>query len=151
MRTVYESAEHLVIEDRPWLYAVLLWIMGIAALWNALTGQLHGAFETLLVLALGTGTIWIAWGFFPYQRFIFDRARNTFTRRIARVNGAATSTLPITQIERAATQSDWSEGTRLERVVLLTRDGPYPLEFGFGSTPRRDVVATINGWLGQPV
>jgi hypothetical protein len=147
MRTVYESPDHLVIEDRPWLWAVILWLMGIAALWNVLTGQLAGALESLLVLALGTGTIWIAWGFFPYQRFTFDRTTNTFTRRIARVNGAADLTLPITRIRCAATQADWSDGARLERLVLLTAGGPYPLEYGFGSVPRELVADTINDWL----
>ena len=147
MKTVSNTPTRLIVEDRPHLLAGVIWLMGLAALLAAFTGQTAGIAETLLVYALGMGTLGLAWQFFPFQRYTFDRSAGEFTRRIARVTGATTDTLPLAEIERAALQSHWSDGTRMQRVTLQTSAGPVPLEFGFVSAEREPVVAEINNWL----
>ena len=149
MQTASNTYKQLVIEDRPHFLAGFIWLMGLAALLAAFTGQTAGLPETLLVAALGFGTVGLAWHFFPFQRYTFDRTAGAFTRRIARVTGATVDTLPLAEIERAALQSHWSDGTRMQRVALLTKDGPLPLEFGFVSAEREPIVSDINGWLKQ--
>ena len=149
MRTVSNTPDRLVIEDRPRVLAITLWLMGLGALFAAVSGQTDGIAETLLVFILGTGVLCMAWYFFPFQRFTFDRTVGAFTRRIARVTGATVETLELDQIERAALQSQWNDGTRMDRVALLTKSGPFPLEFGFVNARRAPVVSDINSWLEQ--
>jgi len=148
MRVILETPEKLVIEDRPRFLAGFVWFMGLAALYAALAGQMRGTGETILVLALGIGACAIAWHFMPFQRFEFDRAGGTFTRTIARVTGKKQETRALSAIRQAASQGEWSEeGTRMERVALLTDDGPYPLEFGYSGSSRSEVIGAINAWL----
>lgn len=147
MQTVSNSPERLVIEDRPHFLAGFIWLMGLAAFLAAATGQTDGLGETLLVFILGLGTLALAWHFFPFQRYTFDGQSGEFTRRIARVTGATVDKLPLAEIDRAALQSSWSDGTRMQRVALLTKAGPLPLEFGYVSSEREPVVSEINDWL----
>jgi hypothetical protein len=150
MRTVLNTPDHLVIEDRPWFIAGTLWAAGLVAGFAASTGQMQTEGETLLLGALGLAIIAVTWRFVPYQRLTFDRATGKFTRRIARVTGVTTDTLYLRDIRRAAAQSDWGEAGRLERLVLLTRDSTVPLEFGFVGVPRARLIDTINSWLSHP-
>jgi hypothetical protein len=148
MRVIHQTPEMLVIEDRPWFIAGVIWLMGLAAIYAAVAGQLRSTGETILVLALGIGTSAIAWYFLPFQRFVFDRVNGTLARKIARVTGSKHETRSLNTIRQAASQGEWSaEGSRMERVALLTDDGPYPLEFGFSGTSRTDVIKAINVWL----
>lgn len=147
MQTVSNTHKRLIIEDRPHFLAAFMWLMGLAAVFAAFTGQTAGVAETLLVAFLGLGTVGIAWHFFPFQRFTFDRKAGDFTRRIARVTGATIDTLPLAEIESAALQLHWSDGARMQRVTLVTKSGPVPLEFGYVGAEREPVVSDINGWL----
>ena len=148
MRITHETQEKLIIEDRPWFVAGMIWFLGLAAISAVLTGQMDGIGEAILVLALGIGAAAIAWHFLPFQRFEFDRTNNTFTRTIARVTGSKQTAQPLSTIRQAASQGDWSDGgTRMERVALLTDDGPCPLEFGFSGTSRSEIIQAINTWL----
>ncbi len=145
MRTSTNTPDRLIIEDRPWFLWAALYGMGAAAVWGALTGRVEGAFETLLVLALGLGMLWMAWRLAPYQQFTFDRTSGTFTHSIRRLGRPAeTWERPLADIEKAVTQS--LEGS--ERVALSTPDGPHPLEAGFTGMGRKALTATINDWLG---
>ncbi len=147
MRVIHETDENLVIEDRPWFLAGVVWFLGLAAMLAALTGQMRGTGETILVLALGLGAAAIAWHFMPFQRLDFDRSSGTFTRTIARVTGKKQETRPLATIQQAASQGSWSEGARMERVALLTDDGLYPLEYGYSGSSRAEVIRAINDWL----
>ena len=148
MKVTETTPERLVIEDRPWLLWVMLYGMGGGALFAALTGQADGWGVTLLVAALGLGAIWVAWHFLPFQRFTFDRPSATFTHEIRRLTGRQSWSRPLSEIRRATDEGSWSDGNRLERVTLLTKDGPYPMEAGFTGTPRAPVIRAINDWLG---
>ena len=147
MRITHNTAERLIIEDRPWFIAGLVWVLGLAALSAALLGQTDGTGETILVLALGVGACAIAWRFLPFQRFEFDRPNDTFRRRIARVTGAKIEARQLSTIRQAASQGNWSEGARMERVALLTDEEPYPLEFGYSGSSRAEIIEAINAWL----
>lgn len=147
MRTVHHTRHRLVIESRPWFLAVTVWGMGIAGLWTALFGGIQNFAVQSVLLGLALTTLALAhWGF-PYQRFTFDRRTAVFVRRIARITGAKTETLSLIDVDCAAAEADREENARMERIVLLTRRGRYPLEFGYYSSPRGPTVATINAWL----
>ena len=147
MRVVHDTEDKLVIEDRPWFLAGFVWFMGLAAISVVLTGQTRGPGEVILLLALGIGVAMIAWHFMPFQRFEFDRPGGTFTRTIARVTGKKLEKRALATIRQAASQGSRSDGARMERVALLTDDGPYPLEFGYSGSSRTHIIGAINDWL----
>lgn len=147
MKLVSQSPERLVIEDRPWLVWLLLYGMGAGAVISALTGRTDGLGETLLVLALGLGMLWVTWKFLPLQRFTFDRPGNSFTHEVVRLTGRQSWTRPLSEFQRAARQSD-GDATPSHRVALITEHGQYPLEAGFTGLDRRKITDAINAWLG---
>lgn len=147
MKVAASSPERLVVEDRPWFLWITLPFLGAPALFAALTGQVDGWLETLLVFTVGVGIFWILWYFAPFQRFTFDRASNTFIHDVHRITGHKRWERPLSDIRRAADEGHWSDGSRLERITLLTNDGRHPLESGYSSGSRKDVVTAINKWL----
>lgn len=152
---VVQSSEHeLVIRDRPWLFGGMLWLMGLAALYAAITGKIEdqGTDPELLRLfvgALGLGACGFAWWAFPFQTFRFDRLRGLFTRRKVRLLHVSEEQLPLAMVEKAMIQSNWSDDTRLERLALVANGAPLPLEVGYGGAGRTGMAETINGWLAQ--
>ncbi len=152
MKVTETSPDRLVIEDRPWFLWLAFGILGGAALISALLGLVEGGWaERLLVGLLGAGALGVGWHFAPFQRFTFDRANSTFTHDIRRITGARTWTRPLREIRRAADEGNWSDGSRLERITLLTEDGRYPMESGFTSQSRNQVIKAINAWLGLEI
>ena len=146
MKVVVNEYDRLILEDTPTLFAIFIWLMGLLLLGMAATHE-EGFGIRLLLGLLGLGITAAAWKFFPFQRIPFSRSDNQITRRIARVTGAKTETLMLTEFERAASQGNWSNGTRMERVVLLSPAGAYPLEFVYSSTTRKPVIDAINIWM----
>ncbi len=147
MKITRTSPDRLIIEDRPWFLWLLLPGLGAPSLFAALTGQVDGWGATLLVAALGIGALWVAWHYAPFQRFTFDRSTGTLTHQVTRLNGTKSWERPLTDIRRAADEGHYSDGSRMQRVTLLTTDGRYPLESGFTSSSRAPVIAAINDWL----
>ncbi len=147
MKIVSSDVERLVIESRPWFLWLILFGLGAMAVVSALTGRVDGTFETVLVFLLGLGALWVGWRFEPFQRFEFDRATDTFTHTLTRLNGSEVWTRPLSGIERAAEEGSWSDGARSQRVTLLTKDGRYPLESGFTGFARQPLIDAINQWL----
>ena len=148
MKIVETSPDRLILEDRPRFLAGFVWVMSAACLLAVVTGKTDWPAETLLVIGLGFGGGWIAHRFFPYQRLIFDRRAERFTRVVARITGRTVTTLPLPEIERAAVQAQWSEGTRMERLALVAGGERLPLEFGFYGASRDGLAKDINAWLG---
>lgn len=148
MKVTLTTPDRLVIEDRPWFLWISLYGLSATFFFAALTGRTGGAVITLVVLLLGAGALAVGWHFAPFQRFTFDRPSNTFTHAIRRPSGAQIWERPLSEIRRAADEGHWSDGSRMERVTLLTEDGPHPLESGFSGQSRAHVIKAINDWLG---
>ncbi len=148
MNIIQNTHDKLVIEDRPIFIGGLVWFLSAAAVLAVLRGSTDALGETVLVTFLGVGGCVLAWHFFPFQRFTFDRKSGVLARRIARITGAKIKETQIADIKQAANQGSWSDGDRLERVALLMHNAdPYPLEFGYSSTPRKPIIDAINAWL----
>ncbi len=147
MKIVETTPDLLIIEDRPWFLWILVPVLACPPLYASVTGQVDGTWETILCFCLGVGMFWFLHHFAPFQRFTFDRTSGTFTHWIKRINGTRDWHVPLSEIQRAAEQAQWSDGTRLERVALITKGGRHPLESGFSSRRAKPMVEAINTWL----
>lgn len=149
MEVTAKSPDHLTVESRPWFVTGVTWLLGLAAILGAVFGDDMGFVERCFVLALGFGICAVAWRLMPFTSLDFDRADGTLTVTHARVTGATQSKYALTDIVRTLVQTDRTDSADLERLVLKTNEGITPVEFGFFSTPRQDIMQEINVWLEQ--
>ncbi len=148
MKITESTDRRLVVEHRPWFFCGMLWLMGLTALYSAVTGaSISGWAERLLVLVLGLGTCFAAWYWFAFLRITFDRDRGQVEHLALRPFGSQWKCLDLAKVRRARLEADWSDGARLTGLVLDTEDGPAKLEYGYTSTDRTQIEAAINAWL----
>jgi len=152
MKIVENTGRRLVIEHRPWVLAGLIWAMGLAALYGAVTGKQIGSLgEHVLVAALGVGVTFAAWYWFAFLRITFDRDTGQIEHRSLRPLGSRSKFVDLAKVRGARIEANWSdEGARLTRLVLDTEDGPAALEYGFGCTDRTALETAVNEWLTRP-
>ncbi len=151
MKIVENTDRRLVIVHRPWVIAGLIWMMGLAALYGAVTGkQIHSTAEHMLVAALGLGVTFAAWHWFAFLRITFDRDTGQVEHRALRPFGSHSKFLDLARVRGARIEAQWSDGVRLTRLALDTEDGVAALEYGYSSTDRA-VESAINEWLTRPI
>ncbi len=151
MKIVENTDRRLVIVHRPWVMAGLIWAMGLAALYGAVTGkQIHSTAEHVLVAALGIGVTFAAWYWFAFLRITFDRDQGQVEHRALRPFGSRSKFLDLAGVRGAQIEAQWSENARLTRLVLDTEDGMAALEYGYGSGDRTALETAVNEWLTRP-
>ena len=85
MKIVENTDRRLVIVHRPWVMGGCIWLMGLAALYGAITGKQIGSLaEHILVAALGVGVTFTAWYWFAFLRITFDRDNGQVEHRSLR-------------------------------------------------------------------
>ena len=151
MRITQATHDRLVIEDRPWFFAVMVWMIGLAALWAGLTGDIEGNgmplwAGQLVVGAIGAGCCLFAWWAFPFQDIEFDRRHRRITRKIRRLYASRIEQEDMAGFEMARAGGSWDDGDRLERLELVLANRTWPLEWGYTSAPRARIAAQINRW-----
>ncbi len=150
MKIVDNTDRRLVIVHRPWVMAGLIWIMGLAALYGAITGkQIDSLAEHILVAALGIGVTFAAWYWFAFLRINFDRDKGQVEHRALRPFGSRSKFIDLAKVNGARIEAQWRDNVRLTRLVLETEDGVAALEYGYSSTDRA-VESAINEWLTRP-
>lgn len=147
MNVASTSYDHLTVESRPWFVTGTTWLLGVAALLGAFFTDDMGFAERLLVFVLGAGICAVAWKLMPFTSLDFDRPNGTIVVTHARVTGAKRTQYALSDIERTLVQIDNTDSAGLERLALKTTSGVTPIEFGFFSTPRKEVMTEINAWL----
>lgn len=152
MKIVENTDRRLVIEHRPWFIAGMIWAMGLAALYAAVTGNgMDSLAEHLLVAALGVGVTSVAWYWFAFLRITFDRDTGQVEHRSLRPIGSRSKFLDLAKVNGARIEASWSdEGARLTRLVLDTEDGVAALEYGYGGGGRTALETAVNEWLTRP-
>ena len=152
MKIVENTDWRLVIVHRPWVVAGIVWAMGLAALYGAITGkQIGGLAEHILVASLGVGVTFAAWYWFAFLRITFDRDAGTVERRALRPFGSRSKFLQLDRVMGAAIEAHWDgEGSRMTRLALDTKDGRAQLEYGYGPADRTALETAVNEWLTRP-
>lgn len=156
MKIASSSHDLLVLKDRPWFLGGMIWLVGLAATWAALTGKvedngLDPLWGQLLVGSIGLGCCLLAWWAFPFQDIRFDRTRRVIVRHIKRVPGGRREVVPLDEFRRAKVGLHHDDGSRLERLELELEDRTWPLEWGYSSASRGPLADAINGWLAGEV
>lgn len=159
MKTVEETRNRLVLEDKPWILGGLL-IVGIL-FFLALALGLRSA-SVWLTLGFGLAAVLISCLFVVFvQRVvvIFDRYAGTVVIRRRSLNGETEQSLPLVivtgaDVETSRSISSAGSGGRstsiTHRPVLVTRSGPVPLTqiYSSGQGAER-IAAVINRWLAS--
>lgn len=148
MKIVENTDSRLVLADRPWLLGGMTWAMGLAALWAATTDSgIDGPAQHALLAAVGLGLCGAAWWCFPVVRVVFDRERGVVAHDARRLFRTTRKEMPLSRVERAATEAERRESSRLTRLILITAHGPAPLEIGFSGADRSAAETAVNEWL----
>jgi len=151
MKIVENTDRRLVIVHRPWVLAGLIWGMGLAALYGAITGKQIGSVpEHVLVAGLGIGVTFAAWYWFAFLRITFDRDTGRIEHRSIRPFGSRSKFIELDRVRSARIQAEWTENTRMTRLALDTEDGIAALEYGFAAGDRRALETAVNEWLTRP-
>ena len=151
MKIVENTDRRLVIVHRPWVMAGIVWTLGLAALFGAVTGkQIGSTAEHVLVAALGIGVSFAAWYWFAFLRITFDRDKGQVEHRSLRPFGSRSKFIDLAKVREARIEMDWSNRVHLSRLALDTEDGMAALEHGYGSADR-GLARAINEWLTRPV
>ena len=150
MTPLEDSPDRLVLRDRPGFVAAALVACGLVCFvmamqtdagdWQAQAGR----------VAVGVFAIAVAWVVYPTRTLVFDRASGLLVVETRRVGRVVTDVIPLSRIRRASVQADHDGDIRTERLVVLTAEGPVPLEMSYTSDARLDVSRRINQWLGVP-
>ncbi len=151
MKIVENTDRRLVIVHRPWVMAGIVWALGLAALYGAVTGkQIGSTAEHVLVAALGIGVTFAAWYWFAFLRITFDRDTGQVEHRSLRPFSSRSKFLDLAKVRGARIQAQWHENARMTRLALDTEDGVAALEYGYGSADREALEAAVNEWLTRP-
>ncbi len=151
MKIVENTDRRLVIEHRPWVIAGLVWVMGLAALYGAITGkQIDSLAEHILVATLGIGVTFAAWYWFAFLRITFDRDTGQVEHRALRPFGSRSRFIDLAKVRGARLEANWSENIRLTRLALDTEDGVAALEYGYGSADRTALENAVTEGLTRP-
>ena len=148
MNIATQTSERLVLHHRPWFLVISCFILGAApALAAFLDAEAGGIGKRLLLLAIGGGVMgFVVWKM-PFITLIFDRPQNEIRLTYHRVTGNRTATHSLLDLQEVAHQVQWSDNSRLERLTLKMKEGPIPVEPGFGTGDRNQLAKDINAWI----
>lgn len=153
MRLRTETAQLLVLEDRPILIALLLsafLLIDIAAVFGLAS---QGEWAGVGMLGLGIPLMLAGFVFFVRRTIVFfDRGAGLVTIRVASLIGQKEDSLPLSDVIGAeAERNPSSKGGSTARPVLLLTEGrkrPLLSVSTSGRGPGR-AAAAINRWLAK--
>lgn len=150
MRIETNTQDRLVVISRPWIVTVTLMGLGALAVFESVLSRNLDSFALRsMIFALGLGILWLGWAKSPFLTLDFDRPSGTLTVTHHRITGKTSRILALTDIHGALHESEWSDGSRLNRLALRTRDGSLPVEFGFSNASRQNFADAIDAWIGH--
>lgn len=128
MKVLRESADELVIEEKPWFLGLMLavFVLGFAA------AALAAAFDGHWLAALGLGALaasfaWVSARVVERVWLVLDRRAGTVELRRRNFGRFRRQGWPLARLEAVALQSDFGEGSRTYRLALRLQGEPAPL------------------------
>lgn len=149
MKIVSQTADALHLRHFPWLAGGLIAALGGAGLVDAVFDDGLAAWERLLTVTVSIGALVLAWWMAPVMDVVFDRRSGEARYSERRFTGTVRRHLPLGTVHRVELETDFRDGARPNRLILVTADGRLPLEKGFGPIDRTAVAERLNGWLAS--
>ncbi len=149
MKITEQSKDHLVVRHVPWFIGGIMAVLGAASLYASIfkPDSFTSTAEAILVPTLGVAMLGGAWWFAPIVTLVFERTGARVTFRESRLLRPSEKIFDLRRVERVQLQANWSDGSRLTRLALRTEDGVTPLETGYTSADRKEIMKAINAWL----
>ena len=153
---VRKNTDHtLIVEDRPWFFAILISVfiltftgIGIATL---ASGEWFGLIPLAVGLVMAPLFLYI---FVRRVQVVFFRPEGWVEIRRATLRGKSKTRYDLDEVKRAVLESTQSDNSTLYRVTLMLEkggvSGPMPLTQAYSNTGNhRQVTDAINAWLSS--
>ncbi|MEO1533343.1 MAG: hypothetical protein AAFU72_14335 [Pseudomonadota bacterium] len=152
------SDARLILWDRPWLMAGLVWASVAVCLWGALINPHNdGPGLRAFLVVLAAGLAWIGWAKLPFQRFVFDRAHGQIRRTRWQLWHRREDSMPLDRVVavRQVRERPSDTNTPMHGLVLDYErpDGSIETEdlSAVRTAGRHDrTLFTLNDWLTRP-
>ncbi|MEM7498429.1 MAG: hypothetical protein AAF371_10620 [Pseudomonadota bacterium] len=158
MRVAENTTERLVIWDRPWLMAGVVWLSAAICVLGAMLNPYDDGFGLrLFLVALAAFLTWIGWVKLPFQRFVFDRAAGRIGRTQWQLWRRREDGMPLDRVVAVRQERERSTETNapMHRLILdyETADGRIesePLSSVLTAGRHDATLETLNDWLTRP-
>lgn len=147
MKIVENTPDELILRSRPAVMLTAFWLIGLATLYLGYEMPQDPDYSREITFAAGALVILFAWRALPFLTVKFDRPGEVVVRRVSRITGTTTEVAPLPSVKSAKVRSAWRQAAFLNRIMLLTDQGPASLENGFVGMRRQRIANVINKWL----
>jgi len=151
MKITYSDNNRLIVEERPWLFAIFLAVFILAFAGAGVAALFQGEVMVALLCAGGVAFIWLfVFIFVRRVQVIFDREEGLIDIRRKTLRRQIRRTLPLAVLKWAQVAESRSSDSTTYRVELVLapghNDGPLPLTnyYSSGERSKREVANAIN-------
>ncbi|NNF25450.1 MAG: hypothetical protein HKN63_11715 [Rhodobacteraceae bacterium] len=149
MKIVENTPDELILRSRPVVLLTAFWLIGCATLYLGYEMPEDPNYSREFTFAAGAFIIFFAWRALPSLTVKFDRPGEVVVRQVRRITGTTTEVAPLVSVKSAKVRSAWRQAAFLNRIMLLTTEGPASLENGFVGMRRQRIAEVINKWLAR--
>ncbi|MEM6945605.1 MAG: hypothetical protein AAF565_17820 [Pseudomonadota bacterium] len=158
MQVAEHSADRLVLWDRPWFMAGMVWLSVPTLLAGALLNPHDDGWGVRLFVALlGIGLGWIGWAKLPFQRFVFDRGAGRVFRTRWQLWRRHEDSMALDRIVGVRQERDWAVGSNAptHRLLFDWQDAKGRIKSepmsAVQTSGRQDAALTaLEDWLTEP-
>lgn len=154
MKVRRNTPDLLIVEDRPWLFALMITGFTLLFCGIGLVLMMDGEWTGLVFFCAGGGLgLGAFWAFVRRVQVVFHRPEGWIEIRRANIFRKLRSRYDLSGVHRAFLESTQGDNGTLYRVVLLIESGGVqgtkPLTLAYSNVgDHRGVAAAINAWLG---
>lgn len=154
MKVHRNTPDLLIVEDRPWLFGLMLAGFILVFCGIGLSLLFSGDWMGLIFFFAGGGLGLAAfWAFVRRVQVVFHRPGGWIEIRRANMFRRMTTRYDLAGVHRALVESTRSDGGTLYRVALVIKtggiSGTKPLTLAYSNTgDPQGVAGAINAWLG---
>ncbi|WP_101067619.1 hypothetical protein [Roseovarius salinarum] len=152
MKVTHHTDDLLVVDNKPWLIAVILLGFLLVPVWGGIkviTETALTGFGIGMIVAGGLFMLPFFWGFVRRTQMVLDRQAGTVTIRRRTIFGYGQEEHALDDLRGAEVETDHGGSNRTHRMVLRFGDETKPFLKSYASGERAERLAElVNGWLG---
>ena len=153
MKLRHNTPDLLIVEDRPWLFGVMIILFILIFCGAGLMMVAEGEWMGFVFAIVGGGLGLVAfWGFVRRVQVVFHRPEGWIEIRRANLFRRLKNRYELAGVKRAIVETRRSDNADLHRVALIIEaggvTGTKPLTEAYSNFGNhRQVADTINSWL----